>query len=262
MRLLEAKDVSKRFGGLLALDRLSLGVEEGEIRAIIGPNGAGKTTFFNVATGFLKPTSGRIYFRGRDITSLSPNLIAKHGLVRTFQATVLFGGLTVFQNILVGSYLKREADFLSTLLNLPRSRKDNEKVTRTALEIMEYLGLEYLQHESAESLPHGLQRILGLGIALASKPQLLLLDEPVTGMNPNETTRMVELLFSIRAEKNITIVLVEHDMRVVMDLADRISVLNYGKKIAEGSPSDIRAAPEVITAYLGNEDDLLTAITH
>ena len=246
--LLELDRVSKRFGGLTAVRDLSFRVEEGEIRGLIGPNGAGKTTTFNVISGFYRPTSGSIRYRGRTISGLGASRIAEDGLVRTFQSTTLFHEMTVFENMLVGCHLRARTGLFAALFGLdgPRRRAAEAR----ALQVLRFLGLEQRRDDVAANLPHGLQKALGLGIALAGEPKLLLLDEPFAGMNSEETRTMMGLVRRIR-EEGVTILLVEHDMQAVMGLCDRITVLNFGVLLAEGSPQEIRAHPEVVEAYLG-----------
>jgi branched-chain amino acid transport system ATP-binding protein len=246
--LLELDRVSKRFGGLTAVRDLSFRVEEGEIRGLIGPNGAGKTTTFNVISGFYRPTSGSIRYRGRTISGLGASRIAEDGLVRTFQSTTLFHEMTVFENMLVGCHLQARTGLFAALFGLdgPRRRAAEAR----ALQVLRFLGLEQRRDDVAANLPHGLQKALGLGIALAGEPKLLLLDEPFAGMNSEETRTMMGLVRRIR-EEGVTILLVEHDMQAVMGLCDRITVLNFGVLLAEGSPEEIRAHPEVVEAYLG-----------
>lgn len=237
MALLEISQLTKRFGGLEAVSGLDFSVERGEIRGLIGPNGAGKTTFFNLVTGMLAPTRGKIFFRGKEITGLKPHAIAGEGLVRTFQSTMLFSSLSVEQNVRMGCHLYRH---------------QRDDVKARAEEILEFFGLQEVRHVEARSLPHGYQRNLGIAVALAAEPEMLLLDEPVTGMNPVETNALMQKIMSIR-DRGITILLIEHNMKVIMGYCDQISVLNYGKKIAEGIPKMVREKPEVIAAYLGTE---------
>ena len=247
-RLLEIDRVSKRFGGLTAVRDLSFQVEEGEIRGLIGPNGAGKTTTFNVISGFYRPSSGSIRYRDRTISGLGTSRIAELGLVRTFQSTTLFHELTVFENLLIGCHLRARAGLFASLAGTDRGRR--RAAEARALEVLEFMGLEQRREETAANLPHGLQKALGLAIALAGEPKLLLLDEPFAGMNSEETRVMMGLVRRIRQE-GVTILLVEHDMQAVMGLCDRITVLNFGVLLAEGSPEEIRAHPEVVEAYLG-----------
>jgi len=249
MPLLEVQNLTKRFGGLSAVDGLSFSVEEGEIRGLIGPNGAGKTTTFNVISGFYAPNAGRIVYRGRDIAGLRTSTVAELGLVRTFQATTLFNEFTVLDNVLVGRHLAARSGIFSTLLGSDRVRQ--QQTRERALRILEFFDLRERRDELASNLPHGLQRALGIAVAVAAEPKLLLLDEPFTGMNAEETRHMMQLVRRVRDE-GVTILLVEHDMQAVMGLCDRITVLNFGKCLAEGAPEEIRRHPAVIEAYLGS----------
>jgi branched-chain amino acid transport system ATP-binding protein len=248
MPILEVEDLSKRFGGLTAIDSLSFQVEEGEIRGLIGPNGAGKTTTFNVISGFYAPTSGRIIYDGREISGMKTSAIAELGLIRTFQLTTLFQEFTVLQNVLVGCHLQSRARLIGGVLGLDRDA-DRGAESRAA-ELLQFFDLEPRADDLAMNLPHGLQRALGMAVALAAKPRLLLLDEPFTGMNPEETNHMMALVRKVR-DSGVTLLLVEHDMQAVMGLCDRITVLNFGKLLVDGSPDEIRTHPEVIEAYLG-----------
>lgn len=250
--MLEVKKLTKYFGGLAAVNELDLRVNPTEILGLIGPNGAGKTTFFNVASGFFPPTSGQVLFDGRDITRLKAHDIAHLGISRTFQASTLFMKLSVLENVFTGYHMSYRTGFLKRILHTPSARKEEAEFRQRALEILEFMGLASLKDELAANLPHGHQRILGVCMALTINPKLLLLDEPVTGMNPNETENMIHLIRQIR-DRGITIVVVEHDMKAVMNLCDRIAVLNYGRKIAEGLPKEIRENKEVVEAYLGKE---------
>jgi branched-chain amino acid transport system ATP-binding protein len=251
--LLELRDVTKDFGKLQAVSHLDFSVTQGEIHSLIGPNGAGKTTVFNLITGTFPLTSGKIAFNGEDITKLEPHEIAQRGIARSFQQTFLFMQSTVLENLLIGFHMQCQAGALHEFLHTAKARKTDEECREQALEIIEFMDLGDLKNEFAGNLPHGHQRALGVSIALACNPTLLLLDEPVTGMNPTETTEMVERIRKIR-DRGITIVLVEHTMRVVMDVSDRITVLCYGRKIAEGLHHEIRQNEEVIEAYLGKEE--------
>ena len=248
MPLLEVDRLTRRFGGLSAVSDLSFAVEEGEIRGLIGPNGAGKTTTFNVITGFYRPTGGRILYRGEVISGLSTNQIAKRGLVRTFQHTTLFQEFTAFKNVLVGCHLHARVNPLSAVFGAGHAAE--RRIEDRAREILAFMGLTERRNELAAELPHGLQRALGMAVALAADPKLLLLDEPFTGMNPEETRRMMELVRRVR-ERGVTLLLVEHDMQAVMGLCDRITVLNFGGLLTEGTPEQVRNDPDVIEAYLG-----------
>ena len=250
--ILEVIKLNKHFGGLAAISELDLDVKDTEILGLIGPNGAGKTTLFNVISGFFPPTNGKVIFNGQDITWLKAHEIAHLGISRTFQATNLFMRISVLENVFTGYHLSYKTNRLKRILRSPAALKEEESLRRKALDVLEFMGLTPLKDELAANLPHGHQRILGVSMALATHPKLLLLDEPVTGMNATETQNMIDLIRQIR-EKGITIVLVEHDMKAVMNLCDRIVVLNYGQKIAEGLPEEIRENKEVIEAYLGRE---------
>jgi branched-chain amino acid transport system ATP-binding protein len=253
MAILELKDVSKNFGKLQAVSNLDFDVNKGEIHSLIGPNGAGKTTVFNLITGTYPLTGGRIVFNGDDISGLQPHQTAQKGIGRSFQGTFLFMQQTVLNNLMIGFHMTCRAGALKEFLHTPSAKKVDEECRQKAIEIIEFMGLGALKNEMAGNLPHGHQRALGVSIALACSPVLLMLDEPVTGMNPTETVEMVERIRRIR-DRGITVILVEHTMRVVMNVSDRITVLSYGRKIAEGLPEEIRNNQEVIEAYLGREE--------
>jgi len=248
---LSIEHVSVHFGGLAAVADMSFVVNEGELVSLIGPNGAGKTTAFNVITGFLKPTQGDVRYRGVALTGLKSHEVANLGLVRTFQKTSVFGNNTVFDNVLIGLHRHGKASVWHTLLALPRVRDEESRLRENAWDILRFVGLERRASELGGALPYGEQRLLEVAIALAARPSLLLLDEPVSGMNPSETASFISLLGKIRA-RGITVLLVEHDMHLVMNVSDRIVVLNYGRIIAEGAPEAIQQNPEVIRAYLGH----------
>ena len=248
---LAIEQLGVRFGGLIALDDVSFVVRQGEIASLIGPNGAGKTTAFNVITGFLRASEGSIHYRGKLLNRLRPHDIAGLGVVRTFQKTSVFAGHSVLENVLMGLHLHGNAKLWEILLSLPRVRTEDRRLRTQAEEILEFVGLASQAHELGGSLAYGAQRLLELAVALAAKPSLLLLDEPVSGMNPTETERFMSMLGKIR-ERGMTILLVEHDMRMVMGVSDRVVVLNQGAVIAEGRPEEIQRNPEVITAYLGH----------
>ena len=250
--MLKVEKASRLFGGLTAVSDLDLEVAPSEILGLIGPNGAGKTTFFNVISGFLRPTSGTIIFDGQDITGLKAHRIARLGMARIFQASVLFMKISVMENVFTGYHAAYRTTVWKRLLRTPSALLEEEGFRRRAVEILEFMGLADLKGEIAENLSHGHQRILAVCLALATGPKLLLLDEPVTGMNPREIQAMMALIRQIR-DKGVTIIMVEHDMKAVMSLCDRVVVLNYGRKIAEGLPEEIRSNKEVIEAYLGRE---------
>jgi len=248
MALLAVESLCRRFGGLTAVDNLSFEVDEGAIHGLIGPNGAGKTTTFNVISGFYKPTGGRVVYDGRDISGMTTHAIAALGLVRTFQATTLFHELSVAENVLVGCHLTARTDLFSVVVG---AKKDRQRASEERVaEILDFMGLGALAGEPCANLPHGLQRALGIAVALASEPKLLMLDEPFTGMNPEETRHMMDLIRQVR-DSGVTVLLVEHDMQAVMGLCEEITVLNFGQLLAEGDPAAIRANPEVVEAYLG-----------
>jgi len=252
MSLLEIKNLTKHFGGLVVLNEVNFNVNQGEILGLIGPNGAGKTTLFNTIVGLHKPTSGSIIFNEENISGLNPNEIAEKGIVKTYQANILFKNFTVEENIVIGHHLQTSAGFWGNFFNSSSSRRDTEIVGSSCAKIMEYFGLASKRHELAAKLPHGYQRLMGIAIAVAARPKLLLIDEPTTGMNTEETLQTVGLIKGLR-EAGITIVIIEHDMKVVMNICERIIVLDFGKKIAEGTPEEIRQNEKVIRAYLGTE---------
>lgn len=251
MRLLEAKGLTKFFGGLAALVDIDIHVDAEEIVALIGPNGAGKTTMFNLLTGFDHPTRGKVIFKGRDITGLRPHKIAGYGLSRTWQQTILFKGMTTLDSVALACHLHQKARFFDCLFKTPRSRRDDAVAVEQAEGILEFLGMSSYKNELPYNLPYGFQRILGVGMTMATKPELMLLDEAVTGMNPAEAVMMMDTIRKIR-DRGTTILVVEHNMKVVMGISERIIVLDFGKKIAEGKPEEISKNEDVIKAYLGD----------
>lgn len=242
--ILKTNLLTKKFGGFTAVDKVNLSVEEGEIRSIIGPNGAGKTTLFNLTTGFLIPTMGEIWFAGERITNLSPYEICRKGIVRSYQITAIFPSLTVFENIRIVTQRKKVYNFWSKAESI---KEVNEKT----IDILEDIALMEKKDFIASNLSHGEQRRLEVGIALAAEPRLLLLDEPTVGMNPQETKEMMDFIKAIRESKNLTVILVEHDMDVVMGLSDKITVMHEGKVLAEGDKGDIQSNEKVREVYLG-----------
>ncbi|MEJ2740399.1 MAG: ABC transporter ATP-binding protein [Dehalococcoidia bacterium] len=257
MVLLDVCNLTKTFGGLTAINDLNISVVKGEILGLIGPNGAGKTTALNMISGSISPTRGKCTFKNEDITGLPPHRISKKGISRVFQGNVLFYNLTVMNNVLLGMHMRDNLGFWSSVINGAHSRNLDRKMYEKACDILELFGLADKTDEIAINLSHGNQRLLCMSIALASDPDLLLLDEPVSGMNDQEVTAMLSLIRKLQKNSGITIILVEHNMRAVMNLCDRIVVISYGAKIAEGSPGEITNNPVVIEAYLGTEDNVV-----
>jgi ABC-type branched-subunit amino acid transport system ATPase component len=251
---LDIHGLSISFGGLAALADVSLEVTEGEIFAVIGPNGAGKTTVFNVLTGLYRPSAGRISFRGENLLRLAPHEIARRGVRRTFQNTEVFRALTALDNVLVGEHARLRGGLLAGALGLPSVRREEARARERSVEALQRLNLGDVADVEAGSLPLGQQKRLEIARALVGEPCLLLLDEPAGGLNPTETRRLMELICHLRDDRGLTILLVEHDMNLVMEISDRVAVLHYGRKIAEGKPREIAADATVIEAYLGSDD--------
>ncbi|PYN76347.1 MAG: hypothetical protein DMD97_12350 [Candidatus Rokuibacteriota bacterium] len=253
--MLSVEDLSISFGGLDALSGLSLQVTEREIFALIGPNGAGKSTVFNVVTGLYRPSRGRVAFRGDDLLALAPHEIARRGVGRTFQNTEVFRRLTAIDNVLVGRHAHLRAGVVRGALGLASVRREEAEARELARALLARLGLAEVADTEAGSLPLGFQKRLELARALAAEPRLLLLDEPAGGLNPTETQTLMEVICRLRDESGLTLLVVEHDMELVMSISDRVAVLNYGRKIAEGKPREIAADPAVVEAYLGSGDE-------
>lgn len=251
--LLQTKNVTQRFGGLTAVNKIDIELFENEIIGVIGPNGAGKTTLFNILTGIYSPTEGRVELDGTDITGKEPYEIAKLGMTRNFQNIRLFQSMTILENVMTGIYCRKKSNLFDAVFHTKRYKREEEETEKEALKYLEIVGLADSRYNMATSLPYGLQRKLEIGRALASNPKVLLLDEPAAGMNDQETKELTEFIQSLR-KLGYSIILIEHDMRLVMNTCDRIYVLNYGSQIAQGTPEEIRKNPEVIAAYLGEEE--------
>ena len=252
MQLLSINDLSMQFGGLAALKDLSFAIDKGEIRGLIGPNGSGKTTLFNVISGVYRPSKGSVLFKDRVVTNLKPHQTTRLGIVRTFQAVTLFKNFSVLKNVMAGGHLHAKYSYWGALLDTSNTKANEKENEKKAMEILEFMGIAQYKDELAANLPHGHQRALGVGIAMAAQPELLMLDEPCTGMNTEESSEMVGLINRIR-DRGVTILLIEHDMKVVMGICDRITVINFGTRIAEGTPEEIQQDEGVHEAYLGSD---------